>query len=114
MIDDTIQKFINLHSTFEKSWDSCKSNSFRFASMRGDGQEVGFKDVKDWKWSGKPTYDCLMYRITNREIQLATIADCLTSPSEYIRECKKFLMEEERIRQEWQILMHARDALNML
>ena len=101
MIDKTIQGFIDLHNTFEAKWDSCRSNSFRFAGVRDDKTETSFASLREWKWSGKPSYECLMYRIVNREVFAAPIAECLTSPSEYVRECKKYFMEEERIRAEW-------------
>ena len=69
-------------------------------------------DINNWKWEGvlrsskNPNRDYNKYvypkgtvdqalLIIDEMIENADLSECLTSPSEYIRECKKWFVDNE-------------------
>ena len=46
--------------------------------------------IEDWDWLGLPRVATTTMRIINKYILDASLEECLTSPSKYIRECKKY------------------------
>lgn len=54
-----------------------------------------FLHFNDYSWSNTCPYNSPMWRRINEEIKKAPLEECLTSPSEYVREYKKWLLKDK-------------------
>jgi hypothetical protein len=63
-------------------------------------EQYGHWSIEHWEWNSVnvPFTHTTGYRIANKLILESSLAECLTSPSEYIRECKKFFEAQNMTR----------------
>ena len=62
-----------------------------------------YKPISGWKWEGEPGDDRVSFGsrnslgiMINNMIKEADEGECILSPSEYIRECKKYYERENQ------------------
>ena len=58
------------------------------------GQKWKIQPIEEWDWLGAPRTVTTSMRIINRHILDASLEECLTSPSKYVRECKKYFTKQ--------------------
>ena len=55
-----------------------------------------YKPISGWKWKGHPGSSSSLGIMINNMIKEADEGECILSPSEYIRECKKYYERENQ------------------
>ena len=57
------------------------------------GTTLLISPCEDWPWEGTLARDYWPFNQANKIIEKATLVECLGSRSDYIRECKKYLIK---------------------
>lgn len=98
MLEQEITKEIDLINSISYNGDN-RINYYEWVKFR---KEKGYSIIplEQWIWKGKPSNNNYIKRFANKLILQATLEECLTSPSEYVRECKKYF-EAERNAWQW-------------
>lgn len=93
---------MNLEQQINKLIEDYNADSLKDWQESGDDDGPAYEDyhqlmlIEDWIWVDEPQTGEPVHNPTNKLIEKTTTEVCLTSPSEYIREYKKWQLERSK------------------